>query len=84
MEIKFKKQDITSINESLKTRVTGQDAKINVPTEESFTYVLNKAMSGNEMAAVQIAEWNCFCKPGNSREQMVLARIRKATDDIFE
>lgn len=84
MEIKFKRQEILSINNSLKTVGTDRNCCLHVPSEESFSYVLNKAMDGNEMAAVQLVEWNSLCKPSNNIEQRVLAQIRKATDEILE
>jgi hypothetical protein len=45
--------------------------------------VLDKAKAGNEMAAVQIAEWNNLCRPNNSTEKKVLLKIKQASEEIF-
>lgn len=89
MEIRFARSEISAINGFKKNNedsniITRDIRKVIVPKEESFTYVLNSAKSGNEMAAVQIDEWYRYCRPRNSKEKYVLKQIKKAVDEIFE
>lgn len=88
MAIRFNKSEIAFVNNLKKDTVLrkgGQNkGKVDIPTEESFSYILDKAKSGNEMAAVQIDEWNRFCKPRNTKEESVLNKVRKAAEEIFE
>lgn len=89
MSIKFCRSKISYINDLHRTkscngRDTQQVMKVVIPSEESFTYVLNMAKSGNEMAAVQIDEWSRFGSPENSEEQCILNQIKKAYNEIFE
>ncbi len=57
--------------------------KVCMPTEESFSYILDMARTGNEMAAVQLYEWHRFCKPGNIKEQHILMLIEEAVCEMF-
>jgi hypothetical protein len=87
MESRFKRSEITSINNfetGSGNMLDTRKKRIAVPREESFAYVLNKARSGNEMAAVQIDEWYRFCKAHNNKEKQVLNQIKKAIEEIFE
>lgn len=87
METRFSRSEISSINNlrnGNNNTSTNNSRKLYVPKEESFTYILNRAKSGNEMAAVQIDEWYRFCRARNSSEKCVLNQIRKAADEIFE
>jgi hypothetical protein len=88
MTIVYNKLEISLINNIqknilIKNKYFFQNRKITVPTEESFAYVLEKAKTGNEMAAVQIDEWQRFCTPRDDNEETILKKIKEATKDIF-
>jgi hypothetical protein len=85
LQVKFNKSDINGIYDLLRERKSGRSVKkLNVPSEESFAYILKKAQSGNEMAAFQLSEWLTFCKPSSTDEQKVISNIKKAAEKIFE
>jgi hypothetical protein len=84
VNVKFSKTYINSINDLLMMKRTGKTIKkVDVPSEESFTYILKKALTGNEMAAIQLNEWLRYCNPADANEQELLDRIKKAADKIF-
>ena len=89
MSIKFCRSKISYINDlrwikSSNSKNTQQEMRVAIPSEESFTYVLTKAKSGNEMAAVQIDEWSRFGNAENNEEQCILYEIKRAYYEIFE
>ncbi|MGE5630025.1 MAG: hypothetical protein ACM3TR_02885 [Caulobacteraceae bacterium] len=89
MVIKFDRVQISSVNNMQSVRLNknkdmSNDKKVAVPAKETFEYILESAKKGNEMAAVQLDEWQRCCKPQNAKEKQVISLINKATKEIFD
>jgi hypothetical protein len=83
MEIRFNRSEISAVINSLNKENTKNSRKTVTPNENTFAYLLSKARAGNEMAAVQIDEWQRFCKSDDSRDKHVLELINKAAEELF-
>lgn len=84
MEIRFNRLEIAAVINSLNIGNPRKTRRISTPNEKTFDYLLDKAKAGNEMAAVQIDEWQRFCKFRNSRDKHVLELINNAVEELFE
>lgn len=83
MNIKYCKTQFCDINKTPEN-FDCKSKKLTMPTIETFNYILEKAKTGNEMAAVQIDEWQKFCKPKNNQEKSVFRLINCAAKELFE
>lgn len=89
MDIKFNRLLISSINnshsiKSNKNTDLGNSKKNAVPSKETFDYIFQNAKKGNEMAAVQLDEWQKSCIPQNSKEKQIIRMINSAINEILK
>lgn len=89
MDIKFDRAQISSINNIQLARVSknknlSYDHRVAVPTRETFEYILANAKKGNEMAAVQLDEWQRACEPKNEKEKQIVNLVKCAVDEILK
>lgn len=86
--IKFDRSLITSISssatKSFYSNMTVKKRSIEVPTEETFRNIYNKAKEGNEFAAVLLDEWQRNCSPRNDNEKQIVSLINKAANTLFK
>lgn len=89
MNIQFNKRLISSINnihpaKTNKNADMSNNNKMAVPSKKTFNYILKNAKNGNEMAAVQLDEWQKSCVPQNDKEKQIVKMINNAVDEILK
>lgn len=89
MSIKYDKIQISSISElqranPCRNKSANRGLELQVPSKKTFDYILKRAQDGNEMAVVQLDEWQKFCKASSPRDTKVIGLINSAIKDILK